>query len=277
MIVPEQVERFFRTAQMRYAIKLRRERGEPPPWTESEIFQTYRFCNVFREDDRVTKWIKEHVRDPLSWDPCVVYACVLARFFNLPSTLEVLEQNGLLNSWNPGLMRDVLRDRSPLITGAYMVKTPLRRPKAEGIIEILEPVWQERRQLYNFAQLTNSMERVCARLQEFPWIGPFMSYQVCRDLVYTSALLEPLDYLRWAQAGPGALTGIRYLGYLPWDGDPLSVMQWLAELARQDEYWPRALPPMTIHDVQTWLCEFGKYEKARLGEGRPKQLFKPTD
>ena len=28
-------------------------------------------------------------------------------------------------------------------------------------------------------------------------------------------------------------------------------------------------------DIQNCLCEWDKYERARLGEGRPKQLFRP--
>jgi hypothetical protein len=106
-----------------------------------------------------------------------------------------------------------------------------------------------------------------------------MAYQTCRDLVYTSALQDPVDYLRWALPGPGALNGLRYLcsgrGDGPIEGEPLALMRELSELAQQDAYWPKDWPPMTIHDVQTWTCEFSKYEKVRLGEGRPKQLYRP--
>ena len=44
----------------RQAIHERRKAGQPPPWTKDEILRTYRFCNVRREDDRVTRWIHEN-------------------------------------------------------------------------------------------------------------------------------------------------------------------------------------------------------------------------
>ena len=34
-------------------------------------------------------------------------------------------------------------------------------------------------------------------------------------------------------------------------------------------------PLLTAHDVQFCLCEFDKYERVRLGEGRPRALYKP--
>ena len=40
--------------QERESIRLKRERGEPGPWTTDEVFQNGRFLNVFREDDRGT-------------------------------------------------------------------------------------------------------------------------------------------------------------------------------------------------------------------------------
>lgn len=108
-----------------------------------------------------------------------------------------------------------------------------------------------------------------------------MSYQICRDLVYTSALQDPVDYTRWAEAGPGAIKGLRYLcsghGAGRVEGRPLDLMQELTELAQSDEYWPKAFPEWSIHETETWLCEFSKYEKARLGEGRPKQLYRPQN
>jgi hypothetical protein len=45
-------ERFFAYARERYWIKLRRDQGLPAPWTTDPILQQYRFCNVFRADDR---------------------------------------------------------------------------------------------------------------------------------------------------------------------------------------------------------------------------------
>ena len=39
----------------REAIRLKKEAGEPKPWTSDPILQQYRFCNVRRMDDKVSK------------------------------------------------------------------------------------------------------------------------------------------------------------------------------------------------------------------------------
>jgi hypothetical protein len=32
---------------------------------------------------------------------------------------------------------------------------------------------------------------------------------------------------------------------------------------------------LTLMDIQNCLCEFDKYERVRLGEGRPRSYYKP--
>jgi len=48
-------------AVKREALRKAKEAGGPPPWTIDEILQKYRFCNVRRADDRVSKWLIENV------------------------------------------------------------------------------------------------------------------------------------------------------------------------------------------------------------------------
>ena len=64
-----QLRQYFRTARERYNIYLSRVANDPPPWTEDPIFQKYKFCNVFREHDRVTIWLRENWREPYADHP----------------------------------------------------------------------------------------------------------------------------------------------------------------------------------------------------------------
>src|SRR2546423_1636561 len=41
----------------RTAIHTKKEAGHPPPWTDDPVLREWSFCNVRREDDRVTRWI----------------------------------------------------------------------------------------------------------------------------------------------------------------------------------------------------------------------------
>ena len=56
------VKAFFDFCKERESIRVKRERGDPPPWTSDPVFQRGRFLNVFREDDRGTKALFKFVR-----------------------------------------------------------------------------------------------------------------------------------------------------------------------------------------------------------------------
>ena len=74
----------------RESIRKKKEAGESPPYTNDPILRVYRFCNAFREDDAVTRWIFEHWLKPNKNDPDVWFAMTVARHLNLPGTLSEL-------------------------------------------------------------------------------------------------------------------------------------------------------------------------------------------
>ena len=52
LIIDDPILAFFNFCKERENIRLKREQGSPPPWSNDSIFQKGRFLNVFREDDR---------------------------------------------------------------------------------------------------------------------------------------------------------------------------------------------------------------------------------
>jgi predicted ATPase len=99
------VQAFFSFCKERERIRVRREAGAPPPWTDDPIFQRGRFLNVFREDDRGSKAIRrfvEPVRDDVE---ALVHALLFARWCNRQATLDALSVDQLND---PGALRRVL-------------------------------------------------------------------------------------------------------------------------------------------------------------------------
>jgi len=49
----------------------------------------------------------------------------------------------------------------------------------------------------------------------------------------------------------------------------------LLQYSKSEELWPRdcGWPEWEMRDVEHTLCEFDKYERVRLGEGRPRGVF----
>ena len=41
-----------------------------------------------------------------------------------------------------------------------------------------------------------------------------------------------------------------------------------------DDYLDLALPRLEMREIEHCLCEFDKYERVRLGEGRPRSKYK---
>src|SRR4051794_11546712 len=78
----------------RETTRIRKGAGEPPPWTSDAIIAKYRFCNVRREDDRVTVWIRKNIRERYANDPNLWFMLAIGRWINWPDTLAELQAAG---------------------------------------------------------------------------------------------------------------------------------------------------------------------------------------
>ena len=89
------------------------------------IISKYRFCNVRRNDDRVTKWIHEHYLDPWRDDPELWFMLAVARLFNNEDTLAEIRYEVL--PYDPIAMGRQLRLRAKAgqknFNAAYIVST----------------------------------------------------------------------------------------------------------------------------------------------------------
>jgi hypothetical protein len=278
---------FFSYARERYNILLRRRGGQHAPWTADPVLQKYRFCNVFREDDRTTEWFKLRVRDPLRHRSEVIFATIAFRWFNKIETCKILHQQGLLMDWDQTMVRTRLHGIKPLITGAYMIKTPAGMTKLEGLIDCINNVWEDRHSLVSDLRNIGCLQKAHERLMVYPYLGSFMAYEVVTDLRHTTVLGDVRASAHsWAAAGPGCARGLsrlcskegrtdlfRYTSA----SDQRSLNEFMQELLEESltpSNWPREWPTWEMREVEHTLCEFDKYERARLGQGAPKQLYR---
>lgn len=271
-----QHQQFVGFVKERLAVYQRRALGLPAPWTEDEILQKYRFCNIERECDRTTVWIREHLREPVSDSPLLVVLMVIARLINRIETLSALKDGIVLDGWNAE--RDVAKLRTvalnaPITGSAYMVTTPEGMDKAAGISFMVECVQQD----LAFRRRFRTLYELHERLMIHPRLGSFLAAQVVADVKYSSSYRSVEDWWTFAASGPGSRRGLnRLLGRLP--NAPWKEQEWRTQLARVHAAIAPALcgvPRLHAQDFQNCLCEFDKYERVRLGEGAPKQLYKP--
>lgn len=274
--------------------------NDPQKWYADKdgILATYRFCNVEREKDAVTQWISENILDYYGRDKDwnfawpveeVFFMLCVARAINWPPTLAAMMRAEVWprlysRGWNWGGMVDVmtrrLKEGKKVYTGAYMVRTnavafsePQQKPWATVNVSLV-PIYNMRgywRMCLEDGVWTQ--EALVAELSDYMNWGPFMAYEVACDL---DMLMPARDRLTWANAGPGAKRGLNRLAgrdLRKGRGDWLEEMRYLYE---------RLEPRMTaegvnfnMRTVEHNLCEFDKFERVRLGEGKPRARFSP--
>jgi hypothetical protein len=279
----------------RHRIYLRRQAGEPKPWTEDPILRDYKFTNVFRNLDRGTIWLQENFLKPHRDDDAglIVANTAWYRMFNYWGTGERL---GWQTQWYPELikasLRDAMKDGRQVFTNAHIIWSEEGRPKIDAIVDYATNVWNFRESLAEIAAEQNSLESVYYGLTNFRGIGGFQAYEIVTDLRWTRLLEDATDINTWANMGPGAKRGLQRLG-LPAKNarEGLESMRYLLTYAgmkslkpyqggslgtREDALEYRVephVPTLELRDIEHSLCEFDKYCRVKFGEGEPRMKY----
>ena len=267
----------------RDTIRHKKEVGYPKPWSDDPIFQTYRFCNVEREKDTVSIWIKENWIDPYRDHPNLWFAMIVARLFNWPPTLGIIgfPDEDFLESkpiWRTLLKshRDVGGEK--IFTGAYLVSTNgVKMDKIDYILDrVLAPIWERGRAPYVYNNRNagqEALEEYWTFLRQFDGLGSFMAGQVVADLKFTPLLENAPDWMTWAPLGPGSIRGLNRYHGRPID-KALRQEQGLKEIGEAQQLIKEQLDwLLPAHNVQNGFCELDKYIRVKNGEGRPRSTY----
>jgi hypothetical protein len=255
-------------------IRVLRAQGQPKPWTQDRILQRFRFCNIHREDDTVTRWIASNWRDDYASNPDVWFAMVVARLFNWPPTLDHLTPVPFHPEKMVATIVELKQQRQKVYGGAYIVSTNgVAMGKVEYLMtRVLAPLWEDRKELR--PRKGETLAAYHAALLPYNGLGNFLAAQVVADLKYIEPLHSAADWATWAASGPGSRRGLnRVLGHkldAAWN-----EAEWLAQLTALRATVLTAIHPEPLHaqDLQNCLCEFDKYMRVKLGEGRPRATY----
>lgn len=267
----------------------------PKPWSDDPVFQKTYFCNVRREDDRVTRWIRGNWSpDKIGWDN-YEYAMVMARFLNWPDTLAGLQMGngeipfGFDTEWLLRYLENRAKAGLKVWGNAYVVTTHgLAMGKAQYLCRNVLPAvydcvgagrWR--------GQYASSGPLLARRYEDyklFEGMASFMSAQVIADLKNTPG--HPLfladDWSTWSAMGPGSLRGLEWFHG--------------RKISRSDRAYTEAINSVrdyllanhmkaasllldqnhngiNMQDLQNCLCEFDKYMRVLNGTGRSKRGY----
>jgi len=264
----------------RHKIYVRREMGEAKPWTDDPILQTYKFCNVYRELDRGTIWFAKNWRN--THEDCW-FASLVYRFVNWPETAQDI---GFPVPWKFKKFITAIDKRAAAgkkcYSSAYMISTHgVTQYKSLYLAESLDKIWKQRHIIR--PRKNDTLYEFHTRLMSCFDVGSFLAGQVVADIKYSDPFLKKAeDWWTFAASGPGSRRGLNRVCQAspnnPPVDEPWKEEHWRRQLAELHEVLKPFLarvqmPPIHAQDLQNCLCEFDKYERVRLGEGRPKSKY----
>lgn len=245
-----------------------KESGNPYISTDYRMNQT-RFCNVHRENDKVTRIIRQTWMKPEDNQDDLPLVGLLARRLNKVIAFENLDRpkNFTANSLYPKMNAVVNRVGSSLVNtlaykvglmGSYEGAPDGQRTHTWAICNLMHratKVWIPKR--------FDTLEETHKYLTLLPHVGSFMSGQIVADLKHTKYLANAPDWWTWACLGPGSERGLnRYFTGNPESGliNPKNFLEHLHRMS--EEVTPLLdpiIPSISAQDWQNVMCEFDKY------------------
>lgn len=260
--------------QEREDIRLKKEMGIRPPWTIDPTMQHTYFCNVHREDDKVTKYIR-NAYSKFELQAMPEFNMLVARLVNKPRSLATM--GWPFDQWmfsTQHQFKNVMNKKGAW-GSAYIVSTNGRAmPKHEYISGMLTAALPALDAVAGCTTLAGAH----ASLQAVQGIGSFMSGQIIADLKNTKGhpLENAKDWWTWCSHGPGSLRGMGWLLNIE-KCTPSEFYLQITTAKRRVELELNIneahIRHMCMQDFQNCLCEYDKYMRVSTGTGRSKRKY----
>jgi hypothetical protein len=252
MLNDRYLDLFWYWIRERESIRIKKERGDPMPWTKDPVLSLYHFCNVRREDDRGTKEIRAVVQQWITNVDDLPWAYTLARLFNKAHTLAVVFGAMKTESNWVQVLKIMHRRGAKIFNPAYVVST------CGQVMNKVDYVASVVRQVQRIKVPRVGYEKAYDALHEISGMGTFLSAQVVADL-RNDRYLEPVDggeYMHWSAVGPGSAKGLKLIV-----GENVGPKNYNRLIKALMAHMPGDIIDMHIHgqDLQNCLCEFSKY------------------
>lgn len=188
----------------RWSVLKNRESGKDFPWSSDPMFNGFRYCNVRRQDDKVSKyiqaWMKDKPKDTL------VGAAAFGRLTNRTDALDII---GYPLDFSPDNLEKLLQEcftvyKTAPFNRAYFINPTRGMTIYRGIAERVNAIYN----LRNNVDRT-SLKKSCDVLTGVKGVGNFIAGQIIADLKYTVVLDKAEDWWTWATPGPGSLRGLQ--------------------------------------------------------------------
>jgi hypothetical protein len=286
------IDGFFKFINLRHRIYVRKERGEPRPWTKDPILHEGKFTNIYRMLDRVSKYAKREILDRFKpWKrkhaTQLVFEVIAFRLFNWPPTF-ILLKDLIRGEWDEDEAKRILHKAQSrgkkIFTGAYIVSNMGEtRPKIDIVCEAVTEAHRLAPKLVAGIRNNRTLKNATFLIERLvPCCGMFIAYEIVCDLRWTPLLTNASDILLWANPGPGAKKGIHWLKFgddarptgicVDYDTEMCALMFDSRRPGRLRDY----MQPLEMRDIEHSLCEWQKYLRVKFKGGKLKSKYAPA-
>ena len=258
----------------RQNIFLKKLNNLPAPWTDDEILRTYKFCNSYRVNDRVSQYLLKNViyNNKKYTKETMLFRIILFKLFNKESTWELLLENFndvTLENFNQSkysnVLKNALNNGVKIYNDAYIScanKAFGYDRKHDNHLALLNKMFNEDKMQDRIVKC-KTMEEAFNIIKSYPLIGNFMAYQLVTDINYS----EVVDWKEneFTVAGPGSLRGIKKCFIDKGKMSNEDIIKYMFK--HQEEEFKRlnldfkriGNRPLQLIDCQNIFCELDKY------------------
>ena len=266
-------------ANERQNIFIKKLNGDTPPWTNDPILKTYKFCNSYRVNDRVSQYLLKNViyNGKTYKDEDMLFRIILFKLFNKESTWELLLKEFkdiTLSTFDmkeySKVLTNAINNNIKIYNDAYIscaTKAFGYDRKHDNHLALLNKMFIIDKVQDKILKCTN-MEQAFKIIKSYPLIGNFMAYQLITDINYSNIVDWKED--EFTVAGPGSLRGIKKCFI---DKENLSnedIIRYMYN-HQEEEFKRLNLDFKTIGnrklqliDIQNIFCELDKYCREKV-------------
>lgn len=265
---------FLQFTKDRHEIYLKKSQGQPAPWTDDPVLQQYKFCNVYRELDRGTKYYIDQCNRELDDDASPLVLSIIYRLVNNRDFFEWIGGIPELVNESDALV-DAAKDYSKMygtfVGDSYMTFACSRKgeTKADSLGRVVDWLgehfgdWN-----VDVFEKARTLQEAHAALCKIPYVGPFIAYEILCDLFHIGYLPQ-FSINDWTNVGPGAKPSLATLF-------PCSLateMEQIKEVQRlhNTSDWP--YEPLNLRNIEHSLCEWRKYCNLQTGKGKKRKYI----
>ena len=266
-------------ANERQNIFIKKLNGDTPPWTNDPILKTYKFCNSYRVNDRVSQYLLKNViyNAKTYKDEDMLFRIILFKLFNKESTWELLLKEFkdiTLSTFDmkeySNVLTNAINNKIKIYNDAYIscaTKAFGYDRKHDNHLALLNKMFIIDKVQDKILKCTN-MEQAFKIIKSYPLIGNFMAYQLITDINYSNIVDWKED--EFTVAGPGSLRGIKKCFIDKGNLSNEDIIRYMYN--HQEEEFERlnlnfktiGNRKLQLIDIQNIFCELDKYCREKV-------------